>query len=84
MATVDDILNQAKRLPPRERLHLVQELLLTRDSDGMQMEDADWNDAWFPELEARIAAYQRGETEASDWQAVIGRLRTLLDAGPAS
>lgn len=80
METVEDILDQAKRLPPRERLHLIQELLLTLETEGAPLRDADWDGAWLPELEARIAAYERGETPASDWQALMGRLRQSLDA----
>jgi putative addiction module component (TIGR02574 family) len=75
METVEEILDQAKRLQPRERLHLIQELLLTLDFEDGSISDADWNAAWRPEIEARIAAYERGETQASDWQTVMGRLR---------
>ncbi len=56
MSTVEDILSQAKGLPARERLLLVQEWLLTLDSETEPLGEADWNAAWLPELEARLAA----------------------------
>ena len=75
METVEDILNQAKRLQPRERLQLTQELFLTLEPDDEVLSDSDWNAAWIPELEARVAAYERGESQASDWRDVIKTLR---------
>lgn len=75
METVEDILNRARGLSPRDRLQIVRDLLLTLESDGEPLSQGDWNAAWLPELEARLAAYERGETEASDWQVVMARLR---------
>lgn len=75
METVEDILNRARGLSPRDRLQIVRDLLLTLESDAEPLSQEDWNAAWLPELEARLAAYERGETEASDWQVVMARLR---------
>lgn len=80
MQNFENILDQAKHLAPRERLQLIQELLITLDTDGAPLSDDEWTAAWIPELKARLAAYENGESQASPWQDVIARLRQFLDA----
>lgn len=81
MQTVEEFLDQAKSLTAKDRLRIVQELLLTLEPDGECLDHAAWNAAWLPELEARIVAYERGEATASDWRDVLARLRQTSDAG---
>jgi putative addiction module component (TIGR02574 family) len=80
MQSMADILGQAKRLPPNDRLKLIQELLLTLEPDGEPPSDAEWSAAWLAEIESRIAAYERGETQATDWKTALVRMRQALEA----
>jgi hypothetical protein len=57
---------------------------MTLDVEGMPVRDAYWEEAWLPELKARLAAYERGETPARDRQDVLRRLRQSLDGGQSS
>ena len=75
MNTIDEIYTQAVRLNSRERFHLIQRLLLTLEPEAEALTDDDWKAAWLPELEARVAAYERGDGESSDWRDVMSRLR---------
>lgn len=83
MDTVQEILEHARRLPSRERLQLIQELMRTLEPDE-SLSESEWDSAWLPELQARFAAYERGESLASDWQSVIERLRQSLDTSSQS
>lgn len=80
MQSMTEILGQAKRLPPNDRVKLIQELLLTLEPDGEPPSDAQWNAAWLAEVESRMAAYDRGETEASDWKTALVRMRQSLES----
>lgn len=83
MANLECILNQAKRLTQRERLQIIQELLLTLEPEGEVLSEAEWTAAWLPEIKSRLAAYDRRETSASDWRDVIARIRQSLNANPS-
>jgi len=50
MATADDLLSDALRLPPEERARLAHELLLSLEAEG---EDSDAEAEWAGELERR-------------------------------
>lgn len=84
MDAVTNLLNQAKCLPPRERLQLIQELLISLDSSYENVSAADWNAAWLSELEARVVAFERGEVPSSSWPDVMERLRQSLDTSQSS
>lgn len=81
MQSLDEILDQAKQLPPQQRLLIIRELLQTLESDDEILSDAGWNAVWIPELESRLSALDRGETQADDWTSAITRMRRTLDAG---
>jgi putative addiction module component (TIGR02574 family) len=49
----------AKKLPPRERLALVEQLL-----DSLDAPDRSIDALWTAEAESRLAAYRRGEIKA--------------------
>ncbi|MFE8604244.1 addiction module protein [Archangium violaceum] len=50
MATADDLLSDALRLPPEERIRLAHELLLSLEAES---EDPDAEAEWARELERR-------------------------------
>ena len=61
---------QAAKLPPTDRVALVEDILAT-----LTEIDPEWDAAWAREAEERLAAYDRGEMEAFDFDDVIAKLR---------
>lgn len=61
---------QAAKLPPTDRVELVEDILST-----LTESDPDWDAAWAREAEERLAAYDRGEMEAFDFDEVMAKLR---------
>lgn len=61
---------QAAKLPPSDRVALVEDILAT-----LTESDPDWDVAWTSEVEERLAAYDRGEMESFDFDEVIAKLR---------
>jgi putative addiction module component (TIGR02574 family) len=59
---------EAERLPPADRIRLVQHLLAT-----LEKPDAGIDRAWFEECQRRLDSYLRGETTASDAEEVLSR-----------
>jgi putative addiction module component (TIGR02574 family) len=74
--TAKSLSEQAKLLPPEERLALVDQLLDTLDEP-----DASLETQWAREAESRLAAYRRGEIQAASLSDVIAKYKT--DARPA-
>ena len=67
---VDDLLEQAKKLSPSERAALIDALY-----ELNQPHDPEWEAAWIKECEDRLAAYDRGETDAVDFDESMAELR---------
>lgn len=67
---VDDLLEQAKKLSPAERAALIDALY-----DLNAPPDPEWEAAWIKECEDRLAAYDRGEMEAVDFDVAMAELR---------
>jgi putative addiction module component (TIGR02574 family) len=68
-----EIEEHAKSLPPEERARLAESLL-----ESLRQEvTADVEAAWEQEIEARVAAYRRGEGELIDGETVLAELRQL-------
>ena len=64
-----ELANMAAKLPPSDRLQLVETILATLDQP-----DPAIAAAWTAEAEDRLAAYRRGELAAVDEQDVFGDL----------
>lgn len=77
MATAAEILNLASQLSDSERAHVVHQLILSLEHEPF---DDDCEDLWAAELEARMAAVDRGEYLASDWRDAMQRMRANLKA----
>ena len=60
MATADDLLSDALRLPPEERAWLAHELLLSLEATGA---DSDAETEWTRELERRAQEVIDGKVE---------------------
>ena len=65
----NEIASLAARLPPSERLQLVETILATLDKP-----DPEISAAWAAEAVDRLAAYRRGELAAVDEGDVFGDL----------
>lgn len=64
-----ELASQAAKLPPNERLQLVETILATLDKP-----DPEISAAWAAEAQDRLAAYHRGELAAVDESEVFGDL----------
>jgi putative addiction module component (TIGR02574 family) len=68
-----EIEEHAKSLPPEERARLAESLL-----ESLRQEvTAEVEAAWEQEIEARVAAYRRGEEELIDGETVLAELRHI-------
>lgn len=81
MATkLSEIFEAALRLPDAERARLANRLLQTLKPPGI----VNGDDVEFEaDLEWRVADYDSGKTEASDWIEVATRLRKALQQRPS-
>ena len=72
------IVEEARKLSPRERLELFDLLELEfagDEGDGTQMEVEA---AWLDEVQRRIAKAEKGETAFVDAEEVLARVRQLI------
>lgn len=67
------ILDEAVKLPPAEKIVLVEGILASLATPG-----EDWNKAWGQEAALRMAAYKAGKVEAVDADAVFAELEASL------
>jgi len=67
-----DIEEQAQKLAPNERAELAEHLLDSLRSSVLSVESA-----WAEEIEARVAAFDRGETQAYFAEEVFAEARSL-------
>jgi putative addiction module component (TIGR02574 family) len=68
------ILNQVLALSPADRAQLARKLLLSLESSDW---DADAEDLWAAEIEARLTAADAGQSTV-DWRTSIDRIRASL------
>jgi len=64
-----ELATMAAKLPPSDRLQLVETILATLDKP-----DPEISSAWAAEAEDRLAAFRRGELAAVDESEVFGKL----------
>ena len=67
---IDDLVEQVKAPSPQE-----QAVLLNTLHDLLSPTDAEWEAEWLKECEDRVAAYERGEAEATDFDEAIAQLK---------
>ena len=67
-ATAEALSAQAAKLPPEERLEVVERIL-----DSLDQPDASLDSAWAREADDRLAAYRRGEIKAVALSEVIAK-----------
>jgi hypothetical protein len=77
--TAEEILDQALQLPEKERAAIARGLLLSLDEP--EISENEWNAEWAAEIQARSAAFERGETTARDWRKALADIRQSLREG---
>lgn len=68
-----EIEEQAKKLPREERARLAESLLESLQQEGTTEVESFWD----KEIEDRVAAYRRGETEVINGESVLAELRRI-------
>jgi putative addiction module component (TIGR02574 family) len=80
MSTVDEILAAALALPPGDRAELANRLFESvEDADELEDEELELDEELEQTIVDRLAEYDRGEIEASDWKDVKARIEASLD-----
>jgi putative addiction module component (TIGR02574 family) len=72
------LLDRVLDLPADDRAQLVRRLLLSLEPADF---DADADEQWAAEIEARLARADAGESVGSDWREAIDRVRRSLRRG---
>ncbi|HJS07399.1 MAG TPA: addiction module protein [Pirellulales bacterium] len=72
MATVNEVFSSVLALSLADRAELAKRLI---ESLNAGEPDPGAEAAWAEEIEARIAAYQRGELKATPWKEAIAEIR---------
>jgi putative addiction module component (TIGR02574 family) len=78
MMTEAELIEQALTLPSVQRADIARKLLESLDEGPA---DSDADQAWADEVEARAAAYDRGEVSAIDSEQVFDRARQSIRQG---
>jgi putative addiction module component (TIGR02574 family) len=79
---VQELLTKAMNLSPGERAELSDLLIETLDVPGESVSEDEWAQAWGPEIERRLQAYERGETKGQDWREALDEIRQSLHQSP--
>jgi putative addiction module component (TIGR02574 family) len=69
--STEELLEQAKTLPPAEQLELIEALL-----NELDRPDKDIDAAWTAEAQDRLAAYRNGEIRAISLEDVLAKYRS--------
>lgn len=76
MTLRDQIAQQAMTLPPEDREYVVE--LLERSLSAGEFHSAEIAEAWSQEIDRRIAAYDRGDTTAVDFDTALDNMQRAL------
>ena len=76
MTIREQIAQQALALPPEDRTYLAD--VLEQSLTSGEFATAEIAAEWSAEIDRRIAAYERGETQGTDAQTVLERIRGRL------
>lgn len=73
---IEALVEQAKALSSDEQM-----VLLNTLQDLLSPPPAGWESAWIRECEDRLSAFDRGETKAADFDAVVFDLKNKYGRG---
>lgn len=76
MTHLDQLAEQALKLEPSDRAYLAD--LLEQSLPASGFADVEVGDAWSREIDRRVAAYDRGETQAISVEASLQHAREAL------
>lgn len=74
----EESLAKALELTPSEFVELSDRLIETLSPPESDMTPEEWSAYWSKELARRVDAFERGETEASDYRESVERIRQSL------
>ena len=76
--TVEEILDQALRLPESDRARLAHDLLRSLDPPGEEIGEEEWERAWAAEIKVRSDAVHSGAADLVDAREALQRARDSL------
>lgn len=76
--TRSEIIQAAKALPPDERLSVAREIVLSAESDGAELSEAEWNAAWADEADRRLLEIEEGTVKEIPGEEVMARVRAIV------
>jgi putative addiction module component (TIGR02574 family) len=76
--TRSEIIQAAKALPLDERLSVAREIVLSAESDGADLSDAEWNAAWADEADRRLLEIEEGRVKEIPGEEVMARVRAIV------
>lgn len=76
--TRSEIIQAAKALPLDERLSVAREIVLSAESDGADLSDAEWNEAWADEADRRLLEIEEGRVKEIPGEEVMARVRAIV------
>lgn len=79
MSLAPDLVSRLLTLSAAERAEVARQMLRSLEPDDDV--DAEREALWEQELEARAAAVERGEAQASEWREALQRMRDQLRSG---
>jgi putative addiction module component (TIGR02574 family) len=75
---IEELLEQALALSPKERSRLAAALLRSLEPGGEEIDEEAWDDAWSKELEKRLDDYDHGRTKTLTHDEVMASVRARL------
>lgn len=82
MSVREEILQQALALAPDDRAYIADQIEASLPAEPF--EDDEIAEAWFEEIERRVAKYDRGESVALEFDETIANLHRALAARRSS
>ena len=76
--TRSEIIQAAKALPLDERLSVAREIVLSAESDGADLSDAEWNAAWADEADRRLLEIEEGRVKEIPGEEVMARVGAIV------
>lgn len=73
-----EILRAAKALPPDERLDVAREIVLSAESEGMELSETEWDAVWGEEADRRLLEIEDGKVKTIPGEEVMARLRAII------
>jgi putative addiction module component (TIGR02574 family) len=73
-----EIILAAKTLSPEERLSVARDIVLSVEAEGIELSEAEWDEAWADEAERRHREVEEGKVKMIPGEEVMARVRAIL------